>query len=711
MGFRIFALFTVGLLTVSSDAFAQFRPNLPQFDNGANLGSFVQADVNNDGKTDIVGLRSPQAPQPNFQIVVLLGNGTGGFGAPVVTSITGVDPASSITARPFVIGDFNGNGRPDLALFGVDHVTGQVAVAVLLGNGDGTFQAGKETIVGAAGGQPSTETCAYAVGDYNGDGKLDLAYSSSTGIVVLPGKGDGTFSGPVVTAQTGGCFATGDFDGDKKLDLAISPPQPGSSVSLLLGNGNGTFQAATTVGGGSGTIVTADLNGDGHSDLVTSSGSIFLGNGTGHFPTTHTFTKNGTGTFAVLDVNRDGHPDIVEHATNLSVRVFLNNGTGSFTPGKSYIDDGSSLPGLVAADLNGDGKIDLAFPNSAAGITVLSGNGNGTFNGNLATTGFINAPKVAVFNPGQKTDILDSNFTEKFMLGNGDGTFTVKNSNCAVRFAAIGDFNHDGKIDFVGMNSTGTVPSVNVCLNNGDGTFTPAGQSDVGVAHTLLLAGDFNNDGKLDLLAVDDHGFSILLGNGDGTFQDGIPTAGSGSTLVALSDFNHDGKLDVAVLSGASGEVESSVFLGKGDGTFQTPVTSPAAGAKYVAAVDLNGDGKPDLVLDGFADVIVMLGKGDGTFQTPVRYAVNGTTRPAIADFNLDGHLDIAVANGLTKQVYVLFNDGAGKFPTQAQFRIPGVTNDGLALGDFNGDHKPDLAINVYNGSGIVTTVETMLHQ
>ena len=97
---------------------------------------------------------------------------------------------------------------------------------------------------------------------------------------MLPGKGDGTFSAPVVTAQTGGCFATGDFDGDKKLDLAVSPPQPGSSASLLLGNGNGTFQAATTVGGGSGTIVTADLNGDGHSDLVTSSGSVFLGDGT-----------------------------------------------------------------------------------------------------------------------------------------------------------------------------------------------------------------------------------------------------------------------------------------------------------------------------------------------------------------------------------------------------------------------------------------------
>ncbi len=182
------------LATAPSDSFFQtFLSSTRE----ANLGTFVQADVNNDGKADVIGTRSLVAPKPNFQIVVLLGNGTGGFGAPVVTPITGVDQSFSYgVAQPFVTGEFNDDGRVDVAVLGKDHVTGQLAIAVLLGNGDGAFQAGKETIIGATGGTPSTQQCVSTVGDYNGDGKLDLAYTSSSGVVVLPGKGDGTFSLP-----------------------------------------------------------------------------------------------------------------------------------------------------------------------------------------------------------------------------------------------------------------------------------------------------------------------------------------------------------------------------------------------------------------------------------------------------------------------------------------------------------------------------------
>lgn len=202
------ALAAATLLIRVSFAHGQFLPNLAQYANGMNLAEFVQADVNNDGKVDIIGIRSPTASLPNFQIVVLLGDGKGRFGAPIVTHITGVDNSKN---RPFVVGDFNGDGRLDFAVFAIDFVTGQPAVSVMFGNGDGTFGTGHETLVGS-GGVPSTNVCAYTVGDYNGDGKLDIAYLNAgaggigVGGLVLLGKGDGTFSSPRVAPIPGpGC--------------------------------------------------------------------------------------------------------------------------------------------------------------------------------------------------------------------------------------------------------------------------------------------------------------------------------------------------------------------------------------------------------------------------------------------------------------------------------------------------------------------------
>jgi hypothetical protein len=714
---RILSVFTAAFFVLCGSAFGQFLPNLPQFDNGQQFGSYLQADVNNDGKTDIIGLPSTFATEPNFQIIVLLGNGTGGFGAPVVTTITVVNslqPFQSFpTAVPFAIGDFNDDGKLDVAVFGKDKVTSQLAVAVLLGNGDGTFQSGKETTLASSVGTPSSDTCSYVTGDYTGDGKLDLAYGSSTGLVVLPGSGNGTFSTAVVTAQpvnesfSGACWATGDFNEDKKLDLA-------APFAILLGNGNGTFQTRTINVKASGLIETVDLNGDGHLDLVTSNGVILLGDGTGHFPNTNTFETNAQGQsnpFAIVDVNGAGHRDIVQlYGGSATVGLFLNSGTGTFTAGKSYVIDGPASVGLVAADLNGDGKLDLAFTNNSGGISVLSGNGDGTFNGNIATTGIaFGSAKVAAFTGGTKPVILDG---LRLLIPNSDGTFTAQNTNCAGSvFNAVGDFNRDGKLDYASTITTSNVPSIEVCLNNGNGTFTAESeQFDTGVQHGILLAGDFNGDGKLDLFGTDSGGFSILLGNGDGTFQSGIPTAGPGfAGVVALADFNHDGKLDVAIFTGGDGEPQvCSIFLGNGDGTFKPAMTSTAAGSpQFVTATDINGDGKIDLITTG-NNTAVMLGKGDGTFQTPVTYSGAASTRPWIADYNLDGHPDIAFADSTLKQVFLLFNDGTGKFPTRTSYRVDSVTPDGMAVGDFNGDHKPDL---VFNGLSSKGTVETMLHQ
>jgi hypothetical protein len=726
MRFSSLATITAAFVTLVAGAQAQFLTST-HYDDGTNLSVFVHADVNNDGKTDVVGF-SPG------EITVLLGTGTGGFGSPIRTKLSGVDPSSS-SSSPFVLGDFNGDGRVDFAFFGKDHVTGQNAIAVMFGNGNGTFQTGVETVLGSLTPVGTLQSCGANAGDYNGDGKLDIVYPSGTEFVFLHGNGNGTFAAPV-TSSTGSaafsCLATGDFNNDGKLDLAAATS--GGTVAMLLGNGNGTFQSPFGLGGpGGSSIVAAELDGNTNLDLVAATPgappgnpgrvTVYLGNGTGHFPTTHTYKAPGLAVgspLVVRDLNGDHAADIAYIGVtgfDDAIVILLNNGAGSFTPGKLYAGDGAGVAGLgqagfLAADLNGDGKVDLAFPNPAGGISVMVGNGNGTFQGNLATISFGGgSPIVAKFTSSSAPDVLfTAPSSSTLLLSNGDGTFSTKTTGC--NFGSVaGDFNGDGKLDLAGNTSLSGVPAIGVCLGNGDGTFTEtSGHFDQGISHGLLAAGDFNNDGKLDLAASDANGVSILLGNGDGSFQSGVPTAVNQSKPnFVLADFNGDGKLDFAAITGSG----ISVFLGKGDGTFESPLVSTCScnnAPGSISVVDVNKDGKLDLVVVSGGNAIVLLGKGNGTFQAPARFALSqgAVTGAAIADFNGDGKLDIAVGivnfdSGEREGVIaVLFGDGTGKFSAPTFFNDQGtLVQSGLATADFNGDGKPDL---VYSVDGIVVT-------
>jgi MBG domain (YGX type)/Bacterial Ig-like domain (group 3)/FG-GAP-like repeat/FG-GAP repeat len=268
---------------------------------------------------------------------------------------------------------------------------------------------------------------------------------------------------------------------------------------------------------------------------------------------------------------------------------------------------------------------------------------------------------------------------------------------------AIGDFNGDGLADMAVVNSGGS--TVSVLLGNGDGTFQPQVAYATGTDPYSVAVGDFNGDGKLDLAVANNVSgtVSVLLGNGDGTFQtQATYTVAVGADSVAVGDFNRDGKADLVVARYNQAEV--SVLLGRGDGTFQPQVTYAAGIHPYSAVVaDLNGDGKLDLIVanSGSNTVSVLFGNGDGTFQTQVTYATGSNPQVVVvADLNGDGRPDLVVANFGSNTVSVLAGNGDGTLQAQVTYAV-GSGPESLAVGDFNNDTAADVVVGNLNSNTV----------
>jgi hypothetical protein len=323
------------------------------------------ADFNGDGKLDFAVVN-----QDSGTVSIRLGNGAGTFTAKPDIAVAGF-------LRAVAVGDFNGDSKPDLAV-STDANANSGNVSIRLGNGAGTFTAKPDVAVGE-------EPVSFVVADFNGDGKTDLASvnSGSNTVSVGLGNGDGTFTakpdfdvGMSTNSLEG--VAAADFNGDGKLDLAISIVASGT-VSIRPGTGLGTFLPGPDIFVGTAPFFTAvaDFNGDGKPDLAVAnilSGTVSIRPGTGDF----TFTAKpdvvvGKQPFSVAvgDFNGDGKQDlVVANAESNNVSVRLGNGGGTFAAEPDIV--GSQPASVAVGDFNGDGKQDLAVANgNGNNVTVL----------------------------------------------------------------------------------------------------------------------------------------------------------------------------------------------------------------------------------------------------------------------------------------------------------------------------------------------------
>jgi hypothetical protein len=617
-------------------------PSSGNFNPGPN--SIVAADVNGDGKLDLVAMA------PYNGVFVFLGNGDGTFQTPVAN--TTVCTSAIGNCGSLAVGDLNGDGKPDLAFQSNDTTGG--GISILLNNGTGTFGTATYYPVAISG---VFAGGGIAIGDVNGDKKPDVVVgsASATAIVYL-NQGAGTFAvkGTVGNVPLNGTnnVVLADINNDKKLDIII--PDGFGDVFTFYGTGKGTFTTGPAYPLQSCNdcsnflVAVGDFNGDGTVDLLDTNGfdtsTVSMGRGDGSFQTSQLYDYNANleaFNLVTADFNGDGFPDIAQsvggsvNGVSVNGKIGINLGSSHGVPGATSYATASTCSGntvywIATGDVNGDGKADLVAmmrDDSGAGcqnntVAVLEGLGTGKF-------------KKAAYYP--------------------TGSTTQEQTVYLV------DVNGDGKLDIVTGNADG---SISVLLNKGNGTYNAGvlntGMVSINAFPNYLTFADFNGDGKMDIAVATNGNISavyVLPGNDDGTFGTPIQTATPYYPIsLVAADFNKDGKADLLVTTTANGCTNGDrgyAFLqGNGNGTFShgslncLPYQSPL----IPIVADLNGDGKLDVVIPFIngngvpAGPAILQGNGDGTFTSSLSfYTGRSTTSAVVADFNGDGMPDIAL--------------------------------------------------------------------
>lgn len=629
-------------------------------------------------------------------------------------------PASSDL---LIHGDLNGDGIEDLVYS--DPANNPVTLHLLLGLGGGNYSPGATIAL------PANTASGCRLGDFNGDGKKDIACKQLNGyqaaVVYLFGRGDGTFASPVTFAlpNTGTYYnglyivAPGDLNGDGSDDLLAYaynqnmtwPVLSDGQVGFRLGAGESYFYPTD--------FFFADVNGDGKIDALTAGPSVRLGNGDGTFKPIVRHTAAGSCVFADFDGDRKLDAacanQILINSNNASddwtLNIFRGNNDGTFSdkPIASQIYSQANWQAthwtwlgqpIAVADFNADGILDILCDSENGNVLVLGQPGlkfgEPSFFSSGASSSYILSPGGPAASIGASTnqwlvdDIDGDGASDIVALGqNGilltyarrDRTLSTANASVvipSIAYALVADFNSDGVPDIIADGSH----DLSFAQGKGDGTFATMQKIDTGSLQfqgpsdpqlSYIKHGDFNGDGKEDIIAMGNLGTPVLMnygafylqGKGDGTFAQPVTTLASGPTdflfdpSSVIRDINKDGRADIINPLNLS-SLTIGVDLSNGDGSF-TRKTSPAAPLSSASGVpiaspavgDYDSDGKLDLAYVGNNAVYLYRGKGDGTFSSlgaplPISGIVNGIVSYAITsgDFDGDGQQDIAVLTG-----------------------------------------------------------------
>jgi hypothetical protein len=655
----------------------------------------AKGDFNGDGTIDLA------AGTQDGQIVVLPGYGNGTFG-------TGIQYQRSQYPYTVVEGDFNGDGRTDLVvpepsagyltiLYGVsatmltagtpqearlgtafgsplkvtikdtsgNPVSGVTVTYTVPSSGASAVLSSKSTVTNAAGEASVTATANNSLGNY---GVYAKAGTLTTGFYLL-NFADVAASLTALQGTPQSAAAGMPFPVALKAILKNSSGQPVSGAAISFTVPAGILLSSTTS--------TTDATGMAQVWATAS-----------NLPGTHTVVSSAGSLSASFSLT-----------VLTSVAVTL-----ATSPNPSRYGQQVTLTATVPAGVTGtvtfyDGVLVLGtapvVSQSAARSTILIQSGSRTL--------------TARYNGDSSHPASRSNSVAQTVTPTPNSSFTYGAATAIVdtyavgygpRSGVVGDFNGDGMADLaIGSTLSSGNGNVRVLLSNGDGAFLSGAKSPITGSVGPIATGDFNGDGKADLVVgTSGGGLFVLLGNGDGSMSMAGNYAIGSASSVAVTDLNRDGLADLVVLDWANSTL--NVFFGNGDGSFQTPVSYDAGGQypSSLSVADFNRDGVPDFAFTNYGyttSVFVMLGNPEGTLQ-PIRRFETGLTvfSLAVADFNGDGKADL-IAVG-SQNWNVLTGNGDGTFQPLGTI-VSSTSTQGPVVADFNGDGKFDVAMTTGN--------------